>query len=77
MLSELQTFAGESNATNRDTVLISYSRDASLINPFKPEYMVRPLAEEQVSALLKLANQTEILVTAVVPVERKEIQAWV
>ena len=43
MLSKLQTIVGESNAANRETVLLLYSRYASLIDALKPEYVVRPL----------------------------------
>ncbi len=42
MVSELQAVVGESNATDRDTVLIAYSRDASLVDALKPDYVVRP-----------------------------------
>ena len=36
MVSELQAVVGESNATDRDTELIAYSRDASLVDALKP-----------------------------------------
>jgi FAD/FMN-containing dehydrogenase len=64
MLSELQALVGEPNATNRDTVLTAYSRDASFIDTLKPEYVVRPQTAEQISAVLKLANQTNTPVIA-------------
>ena len=64
MLSELQAIVGESNATNRDTVLLAYSRDASLIDSLKPDYVIRPSTSEQISAVLNLANKTNTPVIA-------------
>ncbi len=64
MLSELHAIVGEPNASNRDTVLVAYSRDASLIDTLKPEYVVRPHTAEHISAILKLANQTKTPVIA-------------
>lgn len=64
MLSELQAIVGESNATDRDTVLIAYSRDASLVDTLKPDYVVRPQTIEHISEILKLANQTKAPVIA-------------
>ena len=59
MLSKLQAIVGESSATDRDTVLIAYSRDASLVDTLKPDYVVRPQIIEHISEILKLANQTK------------------
>ena len=64
MLSELQNIVGEPNATSRDTVLIAYSRDASLIDTLKPDYVVRPGTPEKISDILKLANPTKTPVVA-------------
>ena len=64
MLTDLQAIVGESKATDRDTVLIAYSRDASLIDTLKPEYVVRPQTAEHISDVLKLANQTKTPVIA-------------
>ena len=64
MLSELHAIVGEPNASNRDTVLIAYSRDASLIDTLKPEYVVRPQTAEHISDILKLANRTRTPVIA-------------
>jgi len=64
MLSELQAIVGGSNASDRDTVLTAYSRDASLIDTLKPEYVVRPQTAEHISDILLLANKTKTPVIA-------------
>lgn len=64
MLSELQAIVGERNATNKETVLITYSRDASLVDALKPDYVVRPQTAEQVSSIVRLANKTHTPVIA-------------
>jgi FAD/FMN-containing dehydrogenase len=64
MLSRLQDIVGESNATDRDTVLLTYSRDASLIETLKPDFVVRPSTAQQIADILKLANQTRTPVVA-------------
>lgn len=63
MLSDLQDIVGD-NVTNRETALITYSRDASLIDSLKPDYVVRPKTIKQISDILKLANTTKTPVIA-------------
>jgi FAD/FMN-containing dehydrogenase len=64
MLSKLQTIVGESNATDRETVLLAYSRDASLVDTLLPEYVVRPQSIGHISDILKVANKTRTPVIA-------------
>ena len=64
MLDTLKSIVGESHATDRDTVRTAYSRDASLTQAGKPDYVVRPQAIEHISEIMNLANQTKTPVIA-------------
>lgn len=64
MLDKLQSIVGEPHATDRDTVLIAYSRDASLAEAGKPEYVVRPQTIEQIAEIMNLATTTHTPVIA-------------
>jgi glycolate oxidase len=64
-LSELKAIVGDGNVQSGDRIEDDYKHDECLTTrPEAPEYVVRPTTTEQVSKILRLANEHRIPVTA-------------
>ncbi len=61
-LRRLQKISGKSNVTSQKEELLCYSYDATG-NSFLPDAVIFPGSEEQVCAILKLANKEKVIVT--------------
>jgi hypothetical protein len=66
---ELEKIVGKESVSDTEKDLLEYSRDHSLVPPGRPDYVVRPSNSEQISSILKLANEKNV---PVVPVSSKE-----
>jgi FAD/FMN-containing dehydrogenase len=60
---ELEKIVGVGNVRDEDYVLTAYATDISEIPPSKADAVVLPESKEEVSAILKLANERKIPVT--------------
>jgi len=66
---ELAKIVGKENVSDADADLLKYSSDHSLVQPGAPDFVVCPTDSEQISKILKLANEQNI---PVVPVSSQE-----
>jgi FAD/FMN-containing dehydrogenase len=66
---ELATIVGRENVSDADADLLRYSSDHSLVQPGAPDFVVCPTDSEQVSKIIKLANEKNV---PVVPVSSQE-----
>jgi glycolate oxidase len=62
ILSKLEEIVGSENLSARPEELICYARDSSIFI-HKPDVVVRPRTTEEVSAVMKVANEKRIAVT--------------
>lgn len=63
IVEKLIEIVGEKGVANKEYILAAYSRDASPEPPKRPEIIVKPTSTEEVSQVMKLANQNKIPVT--------------
>lgn len=61
--SELEKIVGVGNVRDEDHILTAYATDISEFPPSKAEWVVQPESKEDVSNVLKLANERKIPVT--------------
>ena len=66
---ELAKIVGKENVSDADADLLKYSSDHSLVQPGAPDFVVCPTDSEQISKILKLANEQNV---PVVPVSSQE-----
>jgi FAD/FMN-containing dehydrogenase len=66
---ELAKIVGKENVSDADADLLKYSSDHSLVQPGAPDFVVCPTDSEQVSQIIKLANEKNV---PVVPVSSQE-----
>jgi hypothetical protein len=62
---ELAKIVGKENVSDAKDVLLQYSSDYSLVPPGVPDFAVCPTTSEQISAILKLANEQNVPVVPV------------
>jgi glycolate oxidase len=62
VIEELEKIVGSDNLSTRDEEIYCYAQDAALYR-YPPDVIVRPLTTEQVSLILKTANNKRIPVT--------------
>jgi len=62
ILALLNDAVGEENVSDRDAILIAYSRDNQwpFVPPHMPDYVVRPKTTEEVQNVLRIANRYRI-----------------
>ncbi|MCR4316312.1 MAG: FAD-binding oxidoreductase [Planctomycetes bacterium] len=65
-VTKLVSIVGPMNVTNREEALREYARDYTEIHGSPPEVVVRPSSTEEVSKVLKFANENRIPVTPVI-----------
>ncbi|VUT26956.1 MAG: glycolate oxidase subunit GlcD [Candidatus Methanolliviera sp. GoM_asphalt] len=62
ILALLEDVVGEENVSDRDAIMVAYSRDNQwpFIPPHMPDYVVRPETTEEVQKVLRIANRYRI-----------------
>ncbi len=63
--AQLEKIVGKENMSDAKKTLAQYSRDYSLVPPAMPDLVVRPKTSEEVSEVVKWANQNEVPVVPV------------
>jgi len=59
ILKRLEKIVGPEHVTDKKFELIAYSRDWSYEGPLEPDFVVTPGSTEEVSEIMKLANETK------------------
>ena len=62
---QLEKIVGKKNVSYGREELVKYSRDYSLVPPGMPDLAVRPKTSEEVSGVVKWANENDVPVVPV------------
>lgn len=60
LLFEMQKRTSEKRATQNETILWQHSRDESYHHPVSPDIVVYPESAEEISSILRFANEHKI-----------------